>query len=137
MPDNTIKIIGVCVTLLVPFIYIFAPEIREISGFEELPSCFSEKMVKYKGTIGDSHIEISLVFSVDKTIKGTYFYNKTKIPIPLTGKLRSNEISLKAELPNNEGVECIELSLENKCMMKGEWTHHSNKQILPISLKQL
>ncbi|MFT6503984.1 MAG: hypothetical protein ACJASQ_004124 [Crocinitomicaceae bacterium] len=89
---------------------------------------------RLKGTIGDYPITMEFI-KMDSDISGEYYYDKTKIPISISGELKQgSKITFNeyAEAPSPTGIFNGEFYSDGS--FKGTWTNPKTKKTLEINL---
>lgn len=99
----------------------------------------------YEGFIGGYPITMSIYYNNDNKIFGSYYYERVKIPIKLTGKItpknssssiRAND-SINLKEFDNETVKALITARIDSNELVGSWKSNETNKKLPVNLKRI
>ena len=98
--------------------------------FTELPTNFYRRLV---GTIGDLPITMEFI-KMDTVISGSYYYEKMKAAISISGSSRSDINVSFTEFSNRETTGEFSGTFTSESTFTGTWTNPKTQKSLPINL---
>lgn len=102
---------------------------------QEFPKSFYKKMT---GTIGDNIPVTFDLVKTDSTLQGTYYYNKVKQPLTLTGRfINKTEVEFSEVDDNGEITGRFEGEFTDANTLEGAWFNPENSKTLPFKLTEI